>query len=105
MSNKTLVNKVANRLRNGSIVRIGFGQNVVYDGTFACITTTSDRARWLISAARRQIVAEDLFFLSGSGFSVEEYNERTGVATHRRDGYVLGHWRKPGQARCNCDVL
>lgn len=103
MSNKTLIEKVADQLRNGSIVRVGFGQHArTLD--VACVTTTVARARWLISAARRQIGAEDLFFLSGAGFSIKEYNERTGVATHRRDGYVLGHWRKPGQAICHCDV-
>ncbi len=104
MSNKTMVNKVADQLRLRGVSRVGFDKGVVYDGTFACITTTVARARWLISAARRQIIAEDLFFLSGAGFSVEEYVERDGVATHRRDGYVLGHWRKPGQQRCTCNA-
>ncbi len=100
----TVINKVANRLREDNVVRVGFGWDAKpNDGTFACITTTLDRARWLISAARRQLMAEDLFFMSNNLPDIE-YEKLPGIATHRRDGYVLGHWRESGQQRCTCDL-
>ncbi len=97
----TKVDTVVWELRYRELVRVGFDYPTETTEMSVCVTTTRpDQARWLISQASRNIAAEDAFFLAGAGLTVVH----RGVATHRRQGYVLGHWRSTEIQRCGCDL-
>ncbi len=103
MNQPTKIDIVANELRDHQVVRIGFQHPPEpLDVPVVIQTTRPDQARWLISQAARDIAMEDRLFLIAR--RVESLFQTKGVATHRRQGYVLGHWRDAGVDRCDCDI-